>query len=243
MVFRCFRREVGGGAVYLDGGQLFYQFILRSDHPKVTVNKSELYRRFLEPVVETYRAFGVQAEYKPVNDIIANGRKVSGNGAGEIEDMVVIVGNFILDFDYEMMSKVLKVPDEKFRDKVYKTLQDNLSTFKRETGNIPDTEALADDLLNHLEPLLGRFEKRTNVDDEILNKAADLMKVMDTSSWLLENDRRRMDARDVKIREGVNVIQKMVKTPGGLLRITAINEDGVFTQCPYFRRLLYLSTG
>jgi len=32
------------------------------------------------------------------------------------------------------MSKVLKVPDEKFRDKVHKTLQENLSTIRRELG-------------------------------------------------------------------------------------------------------------
>ena len=67
------------------------------------------------------------AEYKPVNDIIANGRKVSGNGAAEINDMVVLVGNFILEFaNYETMSKSLRVPDEKFRDKVFETLYDNL---------------------------------------------------------------------------------------------------------------------
>jgi len=120
-----YRREVGGGAVYLDGGQLFFQLILRKDRPEVSENKAEFYRKFLEPVVATYREFGVPAEYKPVNDILANGRKVSGTGAAEINDMLVLVGNFILDFNYEMMSKCLRVPDEKFRDKVFKTLQEN----------------------------------------------------------------------------------------------------------------------
>ena len=32
------------------------------------------------------------AEYKPVNDIIANQRKVSGNGAAEINGMTILVG-------------------------------------------------------------------------------------------------------------------------------------------------------
>ncbi len=78
------------------------------------------------------------AEYKPVNDILANGRKVSGNGrGGDQRHGGHLVGNFILDFNYEMMSKCLRVPDEKFRDKVFKTLQENLSTFLRETGRFP----------------------------------------------------------------------------------------------------------
>ena len=47
---------------------------------------------------------------------------------------VVFVGNIIVDFNYEMMARVLKVPDEKFRDKVHKTLVENLSTIRRELG-------------------------------------------------------------------------------------------------------------
>ena len=222
-----FRREVGGGSVYLDGGQLFYQLVLRADHPSVPANKAEFYRRFLAPVVETYRNFGVPAEYRPVNDIVANGRKVSGNGAAEIEGMLVLVGNFIMDFDYQTMARTLRVPDEKFRDKVYKTLEENLSTMKRETGKLPATESLAMDLAGRYEPLLGRLPLRREADSELLGKSRELVAVMDTPDWLHANDRRRPRPDQVKIREGVYVIQNVLKTPGGLVRITAVNDDGV----------------
>jgi len=221
------RREVGGGAVYLDGEQLFYQLILKADRPGLVMDKAEFYRQYLQPVIETYRTFGVNAEYKPVNDIIANGRKVSGNGAAEIEGMLILVGNFIMDFDYEMMSKSLRVPDEKFRDKVFKTLQDNLSTMKRETGSIPSTEALALDLVKRYEPLLGKMEIVREVDDELLKKADEMLALMYTSEWLHANDSRRPRADQVKIREGVYVIQNMLKTPGGLIRVTAVKEDNL----------------
>ena len=221
-----FRREVGGGAVYLDSGQLFYQLVIRADRQGVPRNKAAFYRMFLQPVVDTYRAFGVHAEYKPVNDIIANGRKVSGNGAAEIEGMLVLVGNFILDFNYEMMSRSLRVPDEKFRDKVYKTLQDNLSTILRETGSMPETRALADDLLPRYETLLGSLPLETQLDEELLGEADRLFAEMYTDAWLFANDRRRPDTRQVKIREDVYVIQNMLKTPGGLVRVTAVNRDG-----------------
>lgn len=221
-----FRREVGGGAVYLDGEQLFYQLIIRADRPDVPGNKIEFYRKFLQPVVDTYRDFGVNAEYKIVNDIIANGRKVSGNGAAEIEGMNVLVGNFILDFNYEMMSKTLRVPDEKFRDKVFKTLHDNLSTIQRETGAKPSTRALADRLVSHYEPILGPLVIETEVDEELLNEAERLFAEMYDDEWLFSNDRRRKDSRQVKIREDVYVIQNMIKTQGGLVRVTATNKAG-----------------
>ncbi|MFL7871736.1 MAG: lipoate protein ligase C-terminal domain-containing protein [Anaerolineales bacterium] len=221
-----FRREVGGGAVYLDSGQLFYQLILHKNRPGIPENKIELYRKFLTPVVETYRKFGVDAAYKPVNDIIANGRKVSGNGAAEINEMIVIVGNFIMDFNYEMMSKCLRVPNEKFRDKVFKTLQENLSTMQRETGSIPETRALGDDLARRYEAILGPMTHKTAPDADILAKGEALQCEHHSDEWLLANDRRRTDTRQVKIRDGVYVVQNMLKAPGGLIRVTAIKEDG-----------------
>lgn len=225
-----FRREVGGGAVYLDGKQLFFQLILNKNHANIPQDKAGFYRTLLQPVIDSYRHFGVAAEYKPVNDIIANGRKVSGTGAAEIGDSLVLVGNFILDFNYEMMSKVLKVPDEKFRDKVFKTLSENMSTFLRETGKIPDSEQVADDFARRLEPLLGSMTKKTVMDAQVVQKADELIKEMNTSAWLLDNDKRGSDIRQVKIREDVYVVQAVRKTPGGLVRVSAVKQGNTLEQ-------------
>ncbi len=220
-----FRREVGGGAVYLDGQQLFFQLIIRRDHPGVPQNIADFYRKFLQPIIETFRQFGVPAEYKPVNDIVTNGRKISGTGAAQIDDMLILVGNFIQDFNYEMMSRVLRVPDEKFRDKVHKTMYENLTTFLRETGKIPANADLAADLAKRYAPLLGGLTPK-ELDAELTSKADELLLEMNTPEWLLVNDRRRPDSKQVKIAEGVYVVQKMLKTPGGLIRVTAVNQGG-----------------
>jgi lipoate---protein ligase len=220
------RREVGGGAVYLDGQQLFFQLILRRDRPGVPANIADFYKKFLQPVIDTFRQFGVPAEYKPVNDIVTNGRKISGTGAAQVEDMLILVGNFIQDFDYETMSKCLRVPDEKFRDKVHKTMYENLTTFLRETGSIPSNADLAAELARRYTPLLGEMVVK-QPDKELTDKADELLAEMNTLEWLMANDRRRPDAKQVKIAEGIYVIQKMLKTPGGLIRVTAVNQDGV----------------
>ena len=224
-----FRREVGGGAVYLDKGQLFYQLILRKDRPDVPANKAHFFQKFLQPVVETYRQFGIPAEYRPVNDILSNGKKVSGTGAAEIEESVVLVGNFLLDFNYEMMAKVLRVPDEKFRDKVSKSLSENLTTFIREIGGAPSAAALAEDLRSRYEAMLGKFNPRESVDFELRQMADRFIERTDNPEWLFANDMRQFDASRLKIREGVYVLQKVVKLPGGLVRATAVCRDGLLS--------------
>jgi hypothetical protein len=49
---------------------------------------------------------------------------------------------------------------------------------------------------------------------------------MNNREWLFANDRRRPDSKQVKIAESIYVIQKMLKTPGGLIRITAVSQNG-----------------
>ncbi|MGA9532744.1 MAG: lipoate protein ligase C-terminal domain-containing protein [Anaerolineales bacterium] len=220
-----FRREVGGGAVYLDRGQLFYQFVFDKEDPRLPASKDAFYRKFLEPVVATFRDFGLPAEFKPVNDILVGGRKISGNGAAEIGESVVLVGNFMLDFNYDQMARVLRVPDEKFRDKVHKSLAENLTTMKRELREPPTLQELSKRLLENSAPLVGGWTP-AEIDSEIKQKAEEIWESHSQPQWTFFNDARRRDGREIKIAEGVSIVQKVVKLPGGLVRVTATNKSG-----------------
>jgi lipoate---protein ligase len=222
-----FRREVGGGATYLDGEQLFFQLIIHRDNPMLPGSKITFYRKFLQAPIESYRALGIPAEYREVNDIVANQRKVSGCGAGEIGDYYVLVGNLIVDFDYKMMSRVLKVPDEKFRDKIYKTIYENLSTVKREIEQVPSRDELWSLMADKFIEMLGPMDVVTNVDTEWRAKTDELAARFIADEWLYQKRRPRAD-REVKIRAGLHVRQKMHKAPGGLIRATTeVQDDAV----------------
>jgi len=222
-----FRREVGGGGVYLDGDQLFYQLIIHKENPLAPSDKTSFYRKFLQPPIDTYRELGIPAEYKPVNDIVAHNRKISGNGAGEIGDYLVLVGNLILDFNYEMMSRVLRVPDEKFRDKVYKSLQDNLSTIRRELGEAPPRDSLFASLARNFQQVLGPLPA-AEIDDELREEVARLASSFLEDEWLHKIG-RRMEGRTVKISAGVEVKHLLRKAPGGLIRGDVELTDGLIS--------------
>jgi lipoate-protein ligase A len=220
-----FRREVGGGAVYLDGNQLFYQVILHKDNPLASSDKGAFYRTLLEPAANAYRQMGISARYKPVNDIITDeGRKISGTGAAEIEDSLILVGNVIMDFDYETMVRVLRVPDEKYRDKVYKSLRENLSTIKRELGAVPPLEEIEASLAASYEAVLGPLE-RAELPSAVYDKVAELKQTHITNEWLYKRGKRR-EERSVKIATGVEVAQRMYKAPGGLIRAIVEIREG-----------------
>ena len=220
------RREVGGGATYLDENQIFYQLIWKKDNPKFPKAIDEIYPWFSQAPVETYEAFGIKAEFRVINDIITDGgRKIAGEGGGNIGDCMVFVGGILLDFDYQAMSRVLKVPDEKFRDKVYKTMKENLTTMKRELGMIPLREEVVAVLKEKFEKRVGKTTP-TFLNSEILKKMKHLEPWMTSEEFLLKKTPRIPTG--VKIREGVEVVYGLHKAKGGLIRTAeAISEERI----------------
>jgi lipoate-protein ligase A len=233
------RREVGGGATYLDENQIFYQLIWKKDNLKFPKAVDEIYPWFSQAPVETYRTFGIETEFRVVNDIITRtGRKIAGEGGGNIGDCMVFVGGILLDFNYREMSRILKAPDEKFRDKVYKTMEENLTTMKRELGMVPSREEVVSVLKEKFEKMVGRL-KPGSLNPEILEKMKQIEAWMTSGDFLLKKTPRIPGG--VKIREGVEVLYGLHKAKGGLIRTTEeisrgrivdINISGDFTFFP-----------
>lgn len=233
------RREVGGGTTYLDENQIFYQLIWKKDHPKFPGAIDEIYPWFSEAPVETYSAFGIKTEFRVVNDIITQGgRKIAGEGGGNIGDCMVFVGGILLDFNYQAMCRILKVPHEKFRDKIYKTMEENLTTMKKELGTTPPREEVVSVLRERFEKRVGKLDE-ASLTLKILEKMRQIEAWMTSKEFLLKKTPRIPGG--VKIREGVEVLYGLHKARGGLIRtaeeisegrIEDINISGDFTFYP-----------
>ena len=210
------RREVGGGATYLDGNQIFYQMLWNKKNSKFPANIKKIFELFSQPACETYRKFGINASFRAENDIITDkGKKIAGEGGGDIGDAMVFVGGILLDFDYRTMSKVLKVPDEKFRDKIYKSMEENLTTMKRELGEIPPREDIKRVLVEGFEKLTGKLEP-VNLDDEAIRKMRELEQIFTSNEFLFKKTPRI--PQGVKIKEGIDILYGLYKAKGGLIR-------------------------
>jgi len=218
------RREVGGGATYLDENQVFYQLIWRKNNKRFPKAIEHIYPWFSEAPIETYRTFGIEAEFQPVNDIVTKkGRKIAGEGGGNIGDCMVFVGGILLDFDYKTMSSILKVPDEKFRDKIYKTMEENLTTMRREVGTIPPREEVVAVLKEKFEKRLGSLEP-ASLNPKIIEKMKQLELWMTSEEFLLKKTPKI--PRGIKIKEGVEVLFGLHKARGGLIRTTEEISEG-----------------
>ncbi|MCB1346061.1 MAG: lipoate--protein ligase family protein [Rhodobacter sp.] len=218
-----YRRHVGGGAVYLDRNQLFTHFIYpRQKAPEFAAN---LYPLFIEPVVRTYREMGINAVYRPINDIQVDGRKIGGTGAASIGEATVMVGSFMIDFDTATMSQCLKVPSEKFRDKLRQTLDDYMTTIVKLTGTEPDRADLKTRFLAHCAEVLGVTPTWSTPTDAELEAIAAAERALADPEWT-EVQKRKLVALGVKISADTHLTEAAHKAPGGMIRVNLLARDG-----------------
>jgi lipoate-protein ligase A len=234
-----FRREVGGGTVYLDRNQIFYHLVWDQNNPRFPKRISDIYQHLSIPPIETYREFGIKAEFCEVNDIVTSeGRKIAGLGGANIADSMVFVGSVILDFDYEKMVHAIKAPDEKFRDKVFKTMKENVTTMNRELGRVPPRREITQVLIEKFEKVLSKLEP-VELSDEVIRKMKELALWFNSPEFLFK--KAPQIPKGVKIKEGIEILYGMYKAKGGLIRtvqeveartLKEVNISGDFTMFP-----------
>jgi lipoate---protein ligase len=120
------RRRTGGGAVFHDGkGEITYSVIC----PETLIEKDigASYRQVCGWVIMALRTLGLEAEFRPVNDIVIGGRKVSGSAQTRRQGIFTMHGTVLHTVDREKMFQVLKVGRTKISDKGLEGARDRVA--------------------------------------------------------------------------------------------------------------------
>lgn len=147
------RRRVGGGLTYLDEHQVFYQFVFH--HRRAPRVPRALYSWLLGPPVSALRRLGVPARLECTNEVEVGPRRIAGIGAGRIGEASVVVGNVLLDFDYEAMSAVWPAHTRAFHELAAAAVRERVTTLRRE-GVAADRDEVIAILAEEIAAGLGR---------------------------------------------------------------------------------------
>ncbi|MFJ7932797.1 lipoate--protein ligase [Sporosarcina sp. NPDC096371] len=128
------RRLSGGGAVYHDHGNLNFSFITKDDGESF-----RNFKKFTEPVVQALAELGVKAELLGRNDILVEGRKISGNAQFSTNGRMFSHGTLMFDTEIERVVSALKVRKDKIESKGIKSIRSrvaNITEFLNEPMTI-----------------------------------------------------------------------------------------------------------
>ena len=118
------RRLSGGGAVYHDLGNLNFSFIA----PNSTDNFHN-FRKFTQPVIDVLQAMGVPAELSGRNDIVVEGRKISGNAQYVAGPRMVSHGTLLWNTDLTRVGDALRVKAAKIESKGIKSVRSRVANI------------------------------------------------------------------------------------------------------------------
>ena len=119
------RRTTGGGAVYHDMGNLNYSFIQDVGDPE-TMSIAAL----AVPVVNALATMGVTAEVSGRNDILVDGKKISGVAQRMAKNRILHHGTLLYASDPDMVAGALKVRQDKFVSKSAKSVRARIGNIR-----------------------------------------------------------------------------------------------------------------
>lgn len=151
---RTVRRITGGGALYFDEGQLGWELVFHRDTLGIS-SLGDLAREICEAAAAGLSKLGVDAKYRPRNDIEVDGRKISGTGGFFDGSTLFYQGTLLVDMNPADMIAALNVPEAKLAKRQLDSAAQRVVTLKELLGEVPDMDTIKAALLDGFAERLG----------------------------------------------------------------------------------------
>lgn len=140
------RRITGGGAIYMAPGLLGWELALDRKSLGITT-LPELTRAICEAAAAGISRLGVDAQFRPRNDIEVDGRKISGTGGFFDGDTLFFQGTVLVDLDAREMTAALRVPTIKLKKRELDSAEQRVVTLRELLGEATPRMAQVQDCL------------------------------------------------------------------------------------------------
>jgi len=128
------RRITGGGAIFMAPGLLGWELAI-SRRCFAIRSLPDITRHICEAAAEGISALGVDARFRPRNDIEVGGRKISGTGGFFDGDTLFFQGTVLVDMEPGQMTAALRVPAAKLQKRALDSAEQRVVTLRELLGD------------------------------------------------------------------------------------------------------------
>ena len=211
------RRITGGGAIYFDAGQLGWETICSYQALGQGLHMERITQALCGAAAQGLRALGVDAGFRPRNDIEVHGRKISGTGGSFDGECFLFQGTLLIDFNLQNLIKALRIPTEKLNRRELSSAAERVTSMKEQLGFVPplgEIQAVLADAFREVFGITFEAGGLTPREEELF---ADELAVMRSDSWIY-GDRLPSVHQEV--------LRSIHKEDGGLIRVAAKVDVG-----------------
>jgi len=214
------RRKTGGGAVYHDLGNLNYSFI--SDTGPL---EEMSILKYAQPVCDALAKLGVNASLSGRNDILVEGRKVSGVAQRVLGKRILHHGTLLYSIDEDAVAGALNADTEKFKSKSTKSVRSRICNLKDYLPKNTDVEDFKNAILAEL---AGNELDRSQLTSSELERVMEMSDLYRSWEWTY--------GRSPKYE-----FTSKKRFPGGTLCVSADIKSGIINEIIFTGD--FLSTG
>lgn len=181
------RRITGGGAVYHDyHGELTYSLITPERDPKIPRDILESYELICGAIVKGLEDLGVSSQFKPINDIVSGGKKISGNAQTRRHGSLLQHGTILVDSDLKRMFQVLRVSETKISDKFIKAAEERVTNIRRYLDREVSFDEVKNAIIRGFEATLDIHLEPEELSSEEESLADELYKKYISKEWVFQ---------------------------------------------------------
>lgn len=203
------RRLTGGGALYFDETQIGWELYLDKG-VLGTADMGRIAAKICTAAAAGISSLGVDAKFRPRNDIEIDGRKISGTGGAFDGDSILYQGTLLVDFDVERMLQVLRIPAEKLSDKAVSSARERVVNLKDLLGSAPSMariqQAMTDAFARAFEI---EFEASSALNAAERAVFEESLAEIDSDEWIYQHNRPISEAP---------MLEAVYRSSGGLMR-------------------------
>jgi lipoate-protein ligase A len=175
------RRITGGGAVYHDeNGEITYSFVC----PQHLVPSKILdsYTLICTALASGLNQLGLNAQHAGINDILVNGKKISGSAQTRRYDHVLQHGTILTKVDVKKMFSLLQVSDKKISDKAIDNVKQRVTSIENELGMF-DMKQIRVALIKGFEDHMGLSFTRETLSKKERDLASEIRGKYESKEW------------------------------------------------------------
>jgi lipoate---protein ligase len=207
------RRITGGGAIFFDENQLGWEIICDKSFFNVSIPTQHLFKTLCNPISTALSSFGIEAYFRPRNDIEIEGRKISGTGGTDSKNAFLFQGTMLVDFDVDTMLRALRIPVEKLKAKEIDSVKDRVTCLNWELGHTPSLFEIKSAIQHGFETGLGIHLVSEDMTSEEHRLFKEKLSYYQSDQWInLVNP--KFQKRDS--------VQSAYKAEAGMIRFTLV---------------------
>jgi len=179
------RRITGGGSVYHDvNGEITYSVVASIGDVAIDVLKS--YEIICKGLVYAIEKFGLKAQFVPINDVVVNGKKISGSAQSQKKVALLQHGTLMYNTGLITLASTLEAPKEKLASHGVKSILERVTTLSRELGRTVSKEETIEALIEGFSKALNAEFEREELTEKEVKLADELVEKYKSKEWIFK---------------------------------------------------------